>query len=905
MVFDKNQEISFAVRMQKNLPEVEKIRDFLLTSFAEVLTELGDEETATLVSAIGENPNEQVDPGKFAQVQSICFQIQNLVENAMSLRVTRQINSTPESKGESGFWLNYLRRLQQEGCDRQTIAKRVESSFIEVVYTKHPTEAKRWIILHLHRRLSSLILKLADGEQVESEIQEILELLWRTGELFTSKPTIVQERRNLDYYFTEVFPLAREALDQSFRDAWRQVFPDSEIPPTPFLRLATWVGGDRDGHPLVTAEVTRSTLGDLRRLAIVQLQKSFAKLKSEVRFHKQSQETPEPLCSWLSELELNPQSEEPWTLALEHIDRALASVMEPKEGVYTYQSPEAFRKDLEMLETAFRSIQANRLIKRYLDPIQNQLHFYGFHTAALDIRQNSQAYQDALVELLEKAEIPGASDFTSWPESRKTEFMLKELANNRPFLLPHSELSDNTQEVLNTFRVVKKHINRYGPEGIGNFIVSMTRDTSDLLTLYLFCKEAGLLRRVDGKMVSLIHIVPLFETMADLETSVDIMKKYLDIPLVKDSLSYLATTNIAPATNHNGMLPQTIMLGYSDSNKDCGIWASQWTVYNTQKHLIKLSNKLGVPMRFFHGRGGTVGRGSGPMHRFIEALPQSGLENGFRITEQGEVIAQKYNSVENAINSFEQLVAGVSCAKLLPTHDAIIERATPAMMHVKAASLAKYRSIIEAQGFLKFYRQATPIDVIELSKIGSRPSRRTGTPTLDDLRAIPWVFSWNQSRFYLPGWFGVGSGLHALQNEKPEDFEYLKKIWKQWPFLRYVLYNAESTVASCSKEIIGHYADLVESESIRDCFLTAVLQELELSEHMLTQVLDRPFSEGRPRLYFTLKARDQRLRALHLQQIELIRKWRAVDEESKHSGPLLTQLLQNINAVASGLKTTG
>ena len=258
MVFDKNQEISFAVRIEKNLPEVEKIRDTLLNAFAEVLSELGDKEAASLVHAIGDQRNAQADPGKFAQVQSICFQIQNLVENAVSLRVTRQINSAPSSKGESGFWLNYLHRLQKEGVDAETITQRVESSFIEIVYTKHPTEAKRWIILQLHRRLSSLILKLSDGTHVEGEIREVLELLWRTGELFTTKPTIAQERRNLDYYFTEVFPLAREAMDQSFREAWSQVFPNEKLPRTPFLRLATWVGGDRDGHPLVTSEVTKT-----------------------------------------------------------------------------------------------------------------------------------------------------------------------------------------------------------------------------------------------------------------------------------------------------------------------------------------------------------------------------------------------------------------------------------------------------------------------------------------------------------------------------------------------------------------------------------------------------------------------------------------------------------------------
>ena len=716
---------------------------------------------------------------------------------------------------------------------------------------------------------------------------------------------MAQERRNLDYYFQEVFPKARRALDQNFRAAWVKVFPDTPAPFTPFLRISTWVGGDRDGHPLVTSEVTGETLRDLRKLSIHELLKFIETLKKEIRFHRQSQPTPPVLTKWLEQKGLHSDTDEPWSLAFDTIENSLQNTLHHNTEPY-YTNKDALVQDLKVLESAFESINAQRLIRRHLTPIYNQLSFYGFHTARLDIRQNSQSYQDALVEILQHAEVPDADNFPSWPEEEKLSFIQKELSNNRPFLLPQVQLSEKTQEVLDTFRTVKTHLDTFGSEGIGDFIVSMTRSASDLMVLNLFCKEVGLLRQNDGKTVNQIHIVPLFETMADLEASVGIMERYTSIPIVKNTLAYLTSpSSIFSAPKPQQLLPQTIMLGYSDSNKDCGIWASQWTVYNTQKRLLELSEKVGLPFRFFHGRGGTVGRGSGPMHRFIEALPQSGLEHGFRITEQGEVIAQKYNSVENAINNFEQLVAGVSCANLLCTHEPIIERATPAMMLVRDSSLTAYRGLIEAQGFLKFYRQATPIDVIELSKIGSRPSRRTGTATLDDLRAIPWVFSWNQSRFYLPGWFGIGSGLKALQQQKPEDFEYLRSIWKEWPFLRYLLYNAESTVASCSVDIIQRYAGLVESESIRHCFLTAILQELELSKHMLTQVLDRPFAQGRPRLHYTLKARDQRLHELHLQQIDLLTQWRSTRDITEDNGPRLTQLLQNINAIASGLKTTG
>ncbi len=905
MIFDENQEISFIVRMRENLPEVDRIRSMLLNAFSEVLASLGDNQAARWVHELEPPSTEDEAPGKFAQVQSICFQIQNLVENAISMKVAEKVNNAPNSRGESGFWLNYLYRLRHEEMAPVTIAKRIESSFIEVVYTKHPTEAKRWVILHLHRRLSSLILQLSAGQDVSDELCEVLELLWRSGELYTAKPTVKQERRNLDYYFSEIFPEARKVLEQSFKTAWKQVFPAADMPRSPTLRVATWVGGDRDGHPLVTSGITADTLQSMRELAIRELIKGIRELEKEVRFHRQSQPTPEILCQWLETQGLDSQSDEPWSQTFERMALKLENSVR-REVLPNYPDKQGFLEDITMLEQAFEAIQAHRLVRRYLDPIYSQLSFYGFHAANLDIRQNSQAYQHALVEILTLADIPNAEHYPDWPEAAKLSFIQKELANNRPFLLPETALSEGTAEVLQTFRVIKAHMDQFGHEGIGDFIVSMTKSTSDLLALYLFSKEVGLLQQMDGKPVNRILVVPLFETMGDLEASEAILETYLSIPIVRDTLTFLAERKPAPTPDLSGVMhAQTVMLGYSDSNKDCGIWASQWTVYNTQKRLSRLEGKLGVPLRYFHGRGGTVGRGSGPMHRFIEALPQSGLEHGFRITEQGEVIAHKYNSVENAANNFEQLVAGVACAQLLPTHEPIIERATHAMMLVRDASLRKYRSLVEGKDFLTFYRQATPIDVIELSKIGSRPSRRTGTATLEDLRAIPWVFSWNQSRFYLPGWFGIGSGLEALEQQSPEDFAYLRTIWSDWPFLKYLLFNAESTVASCSTDIMQAYADLVVDEGIRTQFVSVIQEELNRTDRLLTAVLNRPFAEGRPRLYYTLKARDERLNRLHHQQIELLKKWRDCNAEQEAHPELLINLQRTINAIASGLKTTG
>jgi phosphoenolpyruvate carboxylase len=387
--------------------------------------------------------------------------------------------------------------------------------------------------------------------------------------------------------------------------------------------------------------------------------------------------------------------------------------------------------------------------------------------------------------------------------------------------------------------------------------------------------------------------------MDDLENSIGITDAFLAHPVTQASLSRSGDAGSRCDE------PLTVMLGYSDSNKDCGIWASQWTLYNTQKKLVEVGKQRKRNLRFFHGRGGTVGRGAGPMHRFLEGLPQDALKAGLRLTEQGEVIGQKYNTVESATNNLELLLAGGAGAPLLPKHGALIERATPALEFVTRISQETYQALLHETEFISFFRTATPIDAIEQTTMGSRPSRRTGTPSLDDLRAIPWVFSWNQSRFYLPGWFGVGTALDKLRRNRRSEYDYLVEVCNDWPFLRYMLFNIESTLASVSVDIIRDYAGLVKKKSVRSHFMGIIEAELKLTRRRTAELLSRPFGQGRPRLAYTLRLRDTGLRLLHDEQIRLLKAWRASRSGSKKNEELLTALLLNINAIASGLRTTG
>jgi phosphoenolpyruvate carboxylase len=347
------------------------------------------------------------------------------------------------------------------------------------------------------------------------------------------------------------------------------------------------------------------------------------------------------------------------------------------------------------------------------------------------------------------------------------------------------------------------------------------------------------------------------------------------------------------------------MVGYSDSNKDSGIFASQWGLQKAQARLAQLGRDAGVRIRFFHGRGGTVSRGAGPTHRFLEALPPGSLCGDIRLTEQGETIAQKFGNLPTATYNLELLMAGVTATTLNHERAGVgLPPLAPVLEKLFQASQTSYRRLLETEDFITFYRQATPIDALEHSRIGSRPSRRTGKPSLADLRAIPWVFSWNQARFYVPGWYGTGSGLNALS---ATEFTELAEHIRASPFLHYVLTNIESSIASTDLELMRSYAELVEDEALRERFMKLVVGEWELTKSMLEKVRGRPMAERRPRMLKTLQLRAEALRVLHLQEIAMLRRWRAlrVAGDEAAAEKMLPDLLLSINAIASGLRTTG
>src|SRR6266446_5178740 len=803
----------------------EKIHEdlsFLMHCFREVLEELDEQDLAKRLPwisnvTISDRPNPRL-----SQAYSVAFQLLNMVEENVAAQVRRLRESDLGLASEPGLWAYQLERLKKAGLSEDQIAQRLPYIRVEPVLTAHPTEAKRLAVLEQHRSLYLLLVQRENRmytpqEQaaIRDEIKVTLERLWRTGEVHRTKPRLFEERRNIVHYLRDVFPAVLADVDLRLRQAWSDIGFDRAVLASadklPRLRFGTWVGGDRDGHPLVTADVTATTLQDLRDAALYALNDALGRLIDQLTLSGNDQLAPDHLEEAIERLSVETSTpsddalfrEEPWRRFAYLIQKKLNQ----KPPQQHFASAIEMRKELLLLASSLEAVGARRIAEAEVLRVIRMVDVFGFHGAVLDIRQNSHFHDLAMVQLMAAAGVPEAERFIRKSQQERLPFLLAELDSRRPFLSPGTPVGPEADAVLSCYRVLKDYRDKYGLRGIGSLIVSMTRGVADLLAVYLFLREVGLWRETTEGPASEIHVVPLFETIEDLEAAPDIVGQYLQHPFVKRSIQ------IQAEIRGSEFPVQQIMLGYSDSNKDSGLLTSQWALHCAQREITRVSDSSGVQVRYFHGRGGTISRGAGPTHRFLEALPHRTVRGDIRLTEQGETIAQKYANRITAAYNLEILLAGVAGITLRQKNQPEpADRINEIASELSNASRAAYRNLLGHPKFLDFFRTATPIDALELSSIGSRPSRRTGRQTLTDLRAIPWVFSWTQSRYYLPGWFGIGTALHRLRSSNPQGFGQVVELRQSSPFLRFVLTNAETNLASAERSLMEKYATLCPSE---------------------------------------------------------------------------------------------
>lgn len=908
--------------------------EFLLECFREVLIENNEEELATYIPWINEHqelkPEELSD--RHIQLYSIAFQLLNMVEENGAVQNRRSVENLGEPEKINGLWANNLKALKDQHISPKEIAESLRDIRVEAVLTAHPTESKREMVLKHHRTLYLLLVKRENSmytnyEQVEvrKEIKLVIDRLWRTGEIYLTKPDLEDELKNVVHYLSNVFPEVLPVLDKRLHQAWEQQGFDPELirnaDKLPRLSFGNWVGGDRDGHPLVTSQVTQKTLQTLRLNAFVVIHRELLKLRNNISFYLKIEDAlpalQERMAEIKAEFSLTEDILEDFKDNENEVFRLFVILMlrklpldvkrqhatQLKEESYSYKHQEELLADLRLLQEAIHAYGARNIAFAGVNQAIRLVDVFGFHLAHLDIRQNSDFHDKAITQLMVSAGIQ-KDDFATWSEEERVDFLNKELESNRPFTHPTAELQENAEKVISCLTVISKHVNEYGVDGIGSLIVSMTRSLSDLLSVYLLAREAGLTTQTEEGLVCKLHVVPLLETIEDLENGPEILEAFLNHPITKRSLVYQQKVR-----KESGLVQQ-IMVGYSDSNKDGGILASQWNLNKAETKLSAVARKHDIKVRFFHGKGGTISRGAGPTHWFIKALPHSSIHGDFRLTEQGETIAQKYANKINATYNLELLLAGTAGNTISHKHSTYKEHPLSTLLEKLAKrSQDIYANMLNEEHFIKFFAQATPIDALEQSKIGSRPARRTGKAqrSVEDLRAIPWVFSWAQSRYNMTGWFGLGSALEELLDKEPKDFEALQKSVKSDALIRYVLTNVDTSLAATDEEIMKLYASLVEEEEVKTSMLSIFLEEFERTQKMLRLLLGIDIEDRRTNHFYSNMIRAEAMKDLHKKQVALLRYWRMQkqNEDNKGAETTLVSLLLSVNAIASAMRTTG
>jgi len=893
--------------------------EFLLTCFKEVLKESGENDLTNEIPWLCEQSTMRSFSQHHLAVYSICFQLLNIVEVNGAVQ-NRRRKEDEDITSVNGLWSQNLKDLLDKGYTHQDLILQLSKTCIEPVLTAHPTEAKRPEVLDQYRKLYLLVVKrenntYSHNEQVaiRDEIKLILHRLWKIGEIFINKPDVSSELQSIVHYYKNVFPEVIPLLDKRIMASFENMGIKNinwNYQHFPKISFGNWVGGDRDGHPFVTHEITENTLETLRNSAIEIIISKLKELSLSLSFYIDVDKIPLLLQNRILEF-YEKKSEKSTDLYNKFRSEAFRlfvnfmmlkmeeTLKDDDKYISPYKDSDELFVDLDLLYSTLLS-QSEAIAKSDVRQLMRTVQTFGFHLAKLDIRQNSKFHEIAIDQMLEAS--GSTIKYSLLSEVERLDFITNELKYQRPFIRSFDYLPSQAKSLLKTYVVVQKYVDKHGESGIGNFIVSMTRSASDLLLLFLFARETGMLKITEGGWVCIFHIVPLFETIKDLEAAPDILDTWLSFPIVKNSLIY------KKAKLQEEKISQDVMIGYSDSNKDGGILSSTWNLYKAQQVISNSIRINGVDVRFFHGKGGSISRGAGPMHWFLRSLPKTSLNGNIRLTEQGEAIEKKYANLLNAAYNLELLLAGTYTRGLQAQSENNQKHAAADILDfLSVESEIVYKQLIQHPLFMEFFSQATPIDVIESSRIGSRPSTRTGLRTFEDLRAIPWVFSWSQCRFNITSWYGVGSALRKIKESNGEQFALMQKMMLHDEFMRYMFTSVDTSLAATDEKIMELYASLVKNQDAKKIILGIILNELEITRSMMAELLKRPMLDRRTNHFYSTMLRAEPLNQLHLYQVHTLAGWRKLKAEGNvaQADKKLLELLLSINAIANAIGATG
>ncbi|MDE5440080.1 phosphoenolpyruvate carboxylase [Bradyrhizobium sp. CSA207] len=827
----------------------------------------------------------------------------NIAEDQNNIRQMRA--RTAAKNGGSGVLAETLAHAKAAGFSADALRSFFRDAQVSPVLTAHPTEVRRKSTMDREMEIAALLdrrerVALTEDEAAASDEQlrrEVL-TLWQTNLLRRTKLTVLDEVANglsfYDYTFLREVPRLINALEDRLEEGGEQAAGELAS----FLRMGSWIGGDRDGNPFVTADVMRGTLR-LQSSRVMQFYlNELHVLGSELSIAAHLADVSEELRRLAERSpDTSPhRSGEPYRLAVSGIYARLAATAEKLQVEITrrpvgkgapYESVKELQADLDVLHRSLISNNARVIARGRLRLLRRAVDCFGFHLARLDIRQNSAVHERTIAELMDAAN-PGTS-YLALGEDARIALLSNELRSTRSLVSQFVKYSDETMGELNVFHAAAEAHAKFGSDAIQQCIISMCKSMSDMLEVAVLLKEVGLVHP-SGR--SAINIVPLFETIEDLQASSGIMDRMLSLH------------DYRRLVDSRGSV-QEVMLGYSDSNKDGGFVTSGWELYKAEIGLVDVFERHSVRLRLFHGRGGSVGRGGGPSYDAIIAQPGGAVNGQIRITEQGEIISSKYSNAEVGRNNLEILAAATLEASLLhPRQSAPRREYLTAMDELSNLAFRAYRGLVyETEGFVDYFWASTVINEIATLNIGSRPASRKKTRAIEDLRAIPWVFSWAQCRLMLPGWYGFGSAVEQWIAEHPDQgMPFLKELYKEWPFFRMLLSNMDMVLAKSSIAIASRYAELVPDEALREKIFGRIRREWHSCIETLLDIMGQDrLLQGNPLLERSVRHRFPYLDPLNHVQVELLREHRAQNPDEQ----VLRGIQLTINGISAGLRNTG
>jgi len=877
----------------------------------------------------GERPPSELSPELLAralQVQGIWFQLLSIAEQNAAMRRRRQTEAERGYEQVRGTFAQVVSSAAETGIPPSEVRALLEVMRIRPVITAHPTEAKRVTVLEKHRRIYRRLVDLESPRWTPRErqalvdgLQNEIELLWMTGELRLAKPTVPQEVFWGLHFFNEtLFEAVPDLLDKLER-ALAHAYPGESFQVPSFFQFGSWVGGDRDGNPFVTNDVTRSTLLENRLTGLRRYRGRLGDLVRALSITERAVPVSDTFRRAL-ERELAATGEGDEIAARnpgEVFRQYLACMVRRLDVMITgaergelapnpagYPSAEALVADLRLMEDALAAGGSQSLASTLIRPVRREVESFRFSTVRLDVRENTTRLNAALADLWQQADgraepalSPAKGGQPPDPSSDTwRQWIAGEVTRPLPPGAAAPALPPESAETLGMFQLVRDLREEIDREAVGAFVLSMTRSVSDVLGAYLLAKTAGLYADAAGIESCTLPIVPLFETIEDLQRAPTIMRELLSVPLVRRSVRA-----------QGGV--QEVMIGYSDSNKDGGFLTSNWELSKAQIKLTRLGKELGVPIAFFHGRGGSVSRGGAPTGRAIAAQPAGSIQGRMRITEQGEVVSFKYANRGTAQYQLELLAASVLEHSLKSEREkALVPTAEfdEVMEALSGAAQASYRRLIDHPDLFAYYQAASPLEEISLLNLGSRPARRFGARSLSDLRAIPWVFAWSQNRHFVPGWYGVGSGiLTFLQVRGQRGAAMLDRMFTESRLFRLIVDEVEKTLAYVDLEIAHEYAELVPDAGVRNNILEMVEEEYHRTVEAVLRISGgSQLVERYPRFRRRLARRLPTINQVSRQQIELLRRFRESGGD-KTQEEQLSALLLSINCIAAGFGATG